>query len=154
MNLNVRISPFVFYLISLPALPYHPTDWLSASQPITQKTNTWTPAQGAQSQDPWSILVVRAVSKTTIIQAGNSDSAPPAWGAAELISTNNSTARSYVHDYSHHNYPGGTLTSSMSHVNIASNIAIFNAGITAANGVGKEYVLGEMNSASGEAQIV
>lgn len=37
----------------------------------------------------------------------------------------------------------------MSHVNIASNIAIFNGGITAANGVGKEYVLGEMNSASG-----
>lgn len=87
-----------------------------------------------------------ALNTQLIIQAGNSNSAPPTWGAAELIATENATAKSYVHDYAHHNYPGGTLTALMSHSDIASNVAIFNADVTAATGVGKEYVLGETNS--------
>jgi hypothetical protein len=84
-----------------------------------------------------------------IIQAGNSNSAPPTWGAAELIATENATAKSYVYDYAHHNYPGGTVTSLMSHSGIVSNMAQFDADITAAEGTGKAYVLGETNSVSG-----
>lgn len=81
-----------------------------------------------------------------IIQAGNSNAAPPTWGAAELIATENATAKSYVRDYAHHNYPGGTVESLMSHSNIASNVATFDADISAAVGTGKDYVLGETNS--------
>jgi hypothetical protein len=57
--------------------------------------------------------------------------------------------KSYVYDYAHHNYPGGTLTSLMSHSSISSNIAVFQADIAAAATTGKEYVLGETNSVSG-----
>lgn len=57
--------------------------------------------------------------------------------------------KSYVHNYAHHNYPGGTVTSLMSHANIAKNIAVFKADIAAAATTGKEYVLGETNSVSG-----
>jgi hypothetical protein len=87
-----------------------------------------------------------ALNSQQIIQAGNSNSAPPTWGAAELISTENSTAKSYVHDYAHHNYPGGTITSLMSHSTIASNVAVFKPDIAAAVAAGKDYVLGETNS--------
>ena len=53
---------------------------------------------------------------------------------------------SYVYDYAHHNYPGGTLEELMTHSGIVSNVAIFNADIAAANEAGKEYVFGETNS--------
>jgi hypothetical protein len=121
-------------------------DWLSDDQPLAVDSSSWTPAVDAQSQDNWDILVGEALDTTLIIQAGNSNSAPPTWGAAELIATENATARSYVHDYAHHNYPGGTLTALMSHSDIVSNVAIFNADISAATGAGKEYVFGETNS--------
>lgn len=87
-----------------------------------------------------------ALNAQDIIQAGNSNSAPPTWGAAELISTENSTVKSYVHDYAHHNYPGGTITSLMSHSTISGNIAVFKADVAAAVAAGKDYVLGETNS--------
>lgn len=48
---------------------------------------------------------------------------PPGWGAAELIATENSTAQSFVKSYSHHNYPGGTVKSLMSHSNVVKNVA-------------------------------
>lgn len=51
-----------------------------------------------------------------------------------------------MHDYAHHNYPGGTLESLMTHSNIVSNVAVFDADVAAATGTGKEYVLGETNS--------
>jgi hypothetical protein len=127
-------------------LTYHFPDWVGDDQPIAINAGTWTPAVDAQSQDNWDILVGEALNTTLIIQAGNSNSAPPTWGAAELIATENSTAKSYVHDYAHHNYPGGSLTSLMTHSNIVSNIAIFDADVTAATEAGKEYVLGETNS--------
>ena len=63
-----------------------------------------------------------------------------------MIATENATVQSYVHNYAHHNYPGGTLKSLMSHRDVVSNMAVFNADIAAANRVGKEYVLGETNS--------
>jgi hypothetical protein len=141
MSLNVRRAPF------FPARPTHYiTDWVSDDQPIAINAGTWTPAVDAESQDNWDILVGEALDTKRIIQAGNSNSAPPTWGAAELIATENATAKSYVHDYAHHNYPGGTLTSLMTHSNIVSNVAIFNADVAAATEAGKEYVLGETNS--------
>ncbi len=124
-------------------------DWLSDDQPIAKEAGTWTPAIDAASQDNWDILVGSAIGKTSIIQAGNSNSAPPTWGAAELIATENATSESYVHDYAHHNYPGGTLNSLMSHSDIVSNMAQFTADIAAAATTGKDYVLGETNSVSG-----
>jgi hypothetical protein len=54
--------------------------------------------------------------------------------------------RAYVHDYAHHNYPGGTVQSLMSHADIVSNLAVFTPDVKAATNVGKEYVLGETNS--------
>lgn len=121
-------------------------DWLSDDQPIAVNAGSWTPAVDAESQDDWDIAVGSALNAQQIIQAGNSNSAPPTWGAAELIATENSTAMSYVLDYAHHNYPGGTISSLMSHSGISSNIDIFSADIAAAVGAGKDYVLGETNS--------
>jgi len=123
-----------------------PEYWLSDGQEIATNTGIWTPATDAASQDDWDIRVGEALDTTLIIQAGNSNSAPPTWGAAELIATENSTVKQYVHDYAHHNYPGGTVTSLMSHSDIVSNLNTFTADIAAATNAGKEYVLGETNS--------
>jgi hypothetical protein len=124
-------------------------DYVSDKQPIAINSPSWTPAVDAESQDDWDIRVGSALHQKTIIQAGNSNSAPPTWGAAELIATENATAKSYVHDYAHHNYPGGTLSNLMSHKNIVSNLAIFKPEVAAAATTGKDYVLGETNSVSG-----
>lgn len=63
-----------------------------------------------------------------------------------MIPVLNSTARSYVADYAHHNYPGGTVTSLMRHSGIVSNMNKFKADVASAVAIGKEYVLGETNS--------
>lgn len=121
-------------------------DW-SGVQPIA--SGTWTPATDAASQNNWAIEVGSAIGKTNIIQAGNSNSAPPTWGAEELIATQNATVKQYVATYAHHNYPGGTVQSLMSHSNIVSNLDQFPDDIAAAVSTGKPYVLGETNSVSG-----
>lgn len=121
-------------------------DYPGAKQPVAVNAGSWTPAVDARSQDKWTITVGQALDSKNIIQAGNSNQAPPQWGAATLIATGNTTARSYVYDYSHHNYPGGTLTNLMSHSGIVKNMAPFKADVAAASGVGKDYVLGETNS--------
>lgn len=87
-----------------------------------------------------------ALGRKNIIQAGNSNASPPTWGSQELIATQNETVKQYVTTYSHHNYPGGTVQSLMSHSGIVSNIKQFDADIAAAVGVMKTYVLGETNS--------
>lgn len=87
-----------------------------------------------------------AIGRTDIIQAGNSNSAPPTWGSEELIATENATVKQYVATYAHHNYPGGTVQSLMSHSGIVSNIKQFDNDVAAAISVGKPYVLGETNS--------
>lgn len=120
-------------------------DWVSDGQPITSGIS-WTPAADAASQDNWDIQVGSALGKTNIIQAGNSNSAPPTWGAQELIATENSTVKQYVATYAHHNYPGGTVQSLMTHSGIVTNVEQFDADVSAALGVGKPYVLGETNS--------
>ncbi|KAI1327932.1 glycoside hydrolase family 79 protein [Xylariaceae sp. FL0255] len=124
-----------------------PEYWASDDQPIA--SGTWTPATDAASQNNWDILVGEAVDKEAIIQAGNSNASPPTWGAAELIATENSTVKEYVHDYAHHNYPGGTVASLMSHSGIVSNVNSFSTDVAAALGIGKQYVFGETNSVSG-----
>ncbi|KAI1845537.1 hypothetical protein JX265_011646 [Neoarthrinium moseri] len=122
---------------------YYPKD----GQPIA--SGAWSPAIDAASQNNWDILVGSAVNKKSIIQAGNSNASPPEWGAAELIATENSTVKEYVKTYAHHNYPGGSVTSLMSHSNIATNLHVFDADVSAALGEGKPYVFGETNSVSG-----
>ncbi|KAI1377033.1 glycoside hydrolase family 79 protein [Hypoxylon crocopeplum] len=116
-------------------------------QPIA--SGSWSPAIDAASQNNWDISVGSAVNKAPIIQAGNSNDSPPQWGAAELIATENSTVKQYVKTYAHHNYPGGTVTSLMSHRGISSNLHVFDADVAAALKEGKPYVFGETNSVSG-----
>ena len=124
-----------------------PEYWAGANQPIVVNNGgSWTPAEDAESQNEWGIRVGQALGKTSIIQYGNSNVAPPTWGAQELIVTMNATAESYAYDYSHHNYPGGSLTTLMSHANVVSNMNQFKADVAATVAVGKEYVLGETNS--------
>lgn len=121
-------------------------DYPGAGQPVATQYPTWNPAIDAQNQDDWDIRVGQALNMHNIIQAGNSNSDPPTWGAQELIATENDTVRSYVKDYAHHNYPGGTVTSLMSHAGIVNNMKKFGPDVAAANSVGKEYVYGETNS--------
>ncbi|KAK3490050.1 hypothetical protein B0T13DRAFT_514543 [Neurospora crassa] len=125
-----------------------PEYWVKDGQPITSGVN-WTPATDAASQNNWNIQVGSAVGKTNIIQAGNWNEAPPKWGAAQLIATENATVESYVRHYAHHNYPGGSIQSLMSHSAIAKNIHTFDTDIAAARAIGKQYVFGETNSVSG-----
>ncbi|KAG9238049.1 glycoside hydrolase family 79 protein [Amylocarpus encephaloides] len=124
-----------------------PEYYAGANQPVA--AGTWNPAADAKSQNLWVNQVGKALGSPSVIQAGNSNSDPPTWGAAELIRALDSTARSYVYDYSHHNYPGGTVTSLMSHSGIVNNMNKFVADVAAATAIGKEYVLGETNSVSG-----
>jgi len=124
-----------------------PEYWKSDGQPIA--SGTWDPATDAASQNNWDILVGDAVNRKDIIQAGNSNSLPPTWGAQELIATENATVKQYIKTYAHHNYPGGTIQSLMTHSTTVSNIHQFDADIAAALSVPKPYVFGETNSVSG-----
>lgn len=116
-------------------------------QPIA--SGSWSPAIDAASQNNWAILVGSAVNKAQIIQAGNSNDSPPTWGAAELIATENATVKQYIKTYAHHNYPGGSVTSLMSHKSISNNLHVFDADVAAALKENKPYVFGETNSISG-----
>ncbi|OTA98332.1 glycoside hydrolase family 79 protein [Hypoxylon sp. CI-4A] len=116
-------------------------------QPIA--SGSWSPAIDAASQNNWDITVGSALNKKEIIQAGNSNDSPPTWGAAELIATENSTVKQYVKTYAHHNYPGGSVNSLMSHKGISSNLHVFDADVSAALKENKPYVFGETNSVSG-----
>ena len=123
-----------------------PEYYAGAKQAIAVQAGSWTPEADAKSQNNWISAVGQALVTPAIIQAGNSNTDPPTWGAAELIKHLNSSSKSYVHDYSHHNYPGGTVTSLMSHSGIVNNMKKFKADVAAAVAVGKDYVLGETNS--------
>ncbi|KAK1987496.1 hypothetical protein LZ30DRAFT_745701 [Colletotrichum cereale] len=116
-------------------------------QPIA--SSTWDPAVDAASQNNWAIAFGDAIGRKCIVQAGNSNVLPPKWGAEELIGSGNATVRDYVRTYSHHNYPGGTVASLMSHASIANNIHLFDTDIASALAVEKPYVFGETNSVAG-----
>ncbi|KAJ8109392.1 hypothetical protein ONZ43_g6148 [Nemania bipapillata] len=124
-----------------------PEYYPSNGQPIA--AGSWTPAIDAASQNNWALSVGSALNRRDIIQAGNSNDSPPKWGAAELIATQNATVKQYIHDYAHHNYPGGTITSLMSHSGISRNLHVFDADVAAALKEGKQYIFGETNSVSG-----
>ncbi|KAI0121170.1 hypothetical protein BJ170DRAFT_148836 [Xylariales sp. AK1849] len=124
-----------------------PEYYSSAGQLVA--SGGWSPAIDAASQNNWDVSVGSAVNEKPIIQAGNSNESPPTWGAAELIATENSTVKQYVKTYAHHNYPGGTVTSLMSHADIVTNLHVFDADVAAALAEGKPYVFGETNSVSG-----
>ncbi|ORY66973.1 uncharacterized protein BCR38DRAFT_337365 [Pseudomassariella vexata] len=127
-----------------------PEYYASAGHPIT--SGGWSPTTDAASQNNWAVSIGSAVDRMPIIQAGNSNDAsgsPLTWGAAELIATQNTTVKQYVKTYAHHNYPGGTVTSLMSHSGISTNLHKFDGDIAAALRQGKPYVFGETNSVSG-----
>lgn len=109
----------------------------------------WTAAEDYASENDWDIRVGSALGRTGIIQAGNWFGTVSTWGAAAFLATENTTARQYVATYAHHDYPGGTVESLMAHANVASNIAGYATDIAAARAVGKPYVFGETNSATG-----
>lgn len=143
MNLNVRCKQA--HLEADGCADFCMTDWVKDGQPITSGVD-WTPATDAASQNDWNIRVGNAVGKTNIVQAGNWNEAPPKWGAAQLIATENATVKICVRHYAHHNYPGGSIQSLMSHSAISKNIHTFDADIAAARAIGKQYVFGETNS--------
>ncbi|ORX99033.1 glycoside hydrolase family 79 protein [Clohesyomyces aquaticus] len=122
-----------------------PEYFKSDGQPIAK--GTWNSATDAASQANWQIEVGGAVGN--IIQASNSLQSPPAWGAEQLLSVQNSTALGYVKTFSHHNYPGGSIQSLMDHRNVVKNVAGFKTDVEKARKAGKEYVFGETNSATG-----
>ncbi|KAK2032535.1 glycoside hydrolase family 79 protein [Colletotrichum zoysiae] len=122
-------------------------EYWAGVQPIA--SGNWGPIPDAKSQESWSIAVSDAIGRKSIVQAGNSNVPPPQWGAQELIRNTDPKVRDYVQTYSHHNYPGGTVASLMSHSNIASNIYQYNADIASALAVNKPYVFGETNSVAG-----
>ncbi|KAI3533867.1 hypothetical protein CSPX01_12487 [Colletotrichum filicis] len=122
-------------------------EYWSGVQPIA--AGGWSPALDAASQNHWDITVGNAIGKKNIIQAGNSNSLPPTWGAEELIASGNATVREYVKTYAHHNYPGGSVTGLMSHSSISSNVHLFDKDIASALAVNKPYVFGETNSVAG-----
>ncbi|KAK1752954.1 hypothetical protein QBC47DRAFT_431198 [Echria macrotheca] len=124
-----------------------PEYWVKDKQPIA--SGTWNNVADRASQNDWNIRVGSAIGRTGIIQAGNWNDAPPQWGAAGLIATENATVSQYVRHYAHHNYPGGSIQKLMTHSTTVQNVRGFNADIAAALAVGKEYVLGETNSVSG-----
>ncbi|KAI9051769.1 hypothetical protein LZ554_004036 [Drepanopeziza brunnea f. sp. 'monogermtubi'] len=127
-----------------------PEYYVQDGQPIALKAPVWNPAADAASQNNWILQAGTALGSKALFQAGNSNEAPPTWGAQELIATQNDSVKSHVHDYAHHNYPGGgTVASLMSHAGIAANMGLFAADIAAARSTGKDYVLGETNSVSG-----
>src|SRR5512142_3068084 len=95
-------------------------DYKKDGQPIA--AGTWNPATDAASQNNWAVSVGTAVGKKTIIQAGNSNDAPPTRGADELNATQNPTVRENGKNYAHHTYPGGSVTRLMSHSGISSNL--------------------------------
>ncbi|KAL1904157.1 hypothetical protein Sste5344_010137 [Sporothrix stenoceras] len=125
-----------------------PEYFANADQAITDGIS-WTPAADAASQDNWDIWVGAAIAKKAIIQAGVWLSSPSTWGNAELIATENTTAQEYVGTYCHHNYPGGTVQGLMTHINVVKNVEVYSSDISSALGVGKPYVFGETNSATG-----
>ncbi|KAM7221975.1 hypothetical protein V8F06_002726 [Rhypophila decipiens] len=123
---------------------YYPKD----GQPIA--AGTWNPSVDVASQNSWMIRVGSAVGRKNIIQAGNWNAAAPTWGAANLIAAENATVRQYVRHYAHHNYPGGTIQSLMTHPTTVKNVRTqFEADVAAVLRTGREYVLGETNSVSG-----
>src|SRR5450432_3703224 len=144
MNQNVNSSTRYCLSASLNADSW--LDYLDAGQPIAVDAGSWNPAVDAASQNDWDIRVGQAINRHEIIYAGNSNSLPPKWGAAELIATENDTVKSFVKAYAHHNYPGGSLDSLMSHARISNNLEIFKNDIAATNSEGKEYIFGEANS--------
>ncbi|TDZ30609.1 Endo-beta-1,4-glucanase D [Colletotrichum trifolii] len=95
-------------------------EYWAKTQPTA--SDAWDPAIDAASQNEWAIIVGNAIDKKDIVQAGNSNSLPPRWGAQELIASGNITAREFVRTYSHHNYPGGNVSSLMSHSNTVNNV--------------------------------
>lgn len=120
------------------------SDWVKDKQPIA--SGTWNPATDAASQNNWNVRVGNAVGKTNIIQAGNWNDAPPTWGAAQLIATENTTVKQYVRHFAHHNYPGGNIQKLMTHPTTVKSIQVFDADIAAVRRTGREYVFGETNS--------
>jgi hypothetical protein len=128
------------------ALSIQKIDYTKDGQKIAKHPSGWSPTIDANSQGEWQVAIGKVLGKDRIVQASNSLTNPPAWGAAQLLGVQNATAVSYIKTFSHHNYPGGDIKSLMSHVNIARNVNVFREDIKKANGIGREYVFGETNS--------
>ncbi|QSZ32379.1 hypothetical protein DSL72_001953 [Monilinia vaccinii-corymbosi] len=121
-----------------------PEYYAGARQPIA--ANGWSPAIDAASQNAWAKVVGTSIQAGNIIQAGNFQEGPPTWGNAQLIASESAEVRGYIRNYAHHNYPGGSVQSLMSHSGIVRNLAPLGNDAKAATAVGKQYVLGETNS--------
>ncbi|CAL3970494.1 unnamed protein product [Diplocarpon coronariae] len=124
-----------------------PENYKSYNRPIASGAGVWDPATDAQSQNNWIEEAGKVLLLSDFFQAGNFIEAPPTWGASELIATQNDSVKSYVRSYAHHHYPVGSVRDLMSHRNITDSLEVFRPEISAATAAGKDFVLGEANTA-------
>lgn len=113
---------------------------------MKQYGGVWNADIDAQSQNDWVLRIGQAISTTSIMEQSNSLKDPPAWGAAQLLATQNTTVQQYVRTFAHHAYPGGDTTTLMQHGSTVSKFQVYKADIALATAAGKEYVFGETNS--------
>ncbi|RAL11820.1 glycosyl hydrolase family 79 C-terminal domain-containing protein [Aspergillus homomorphus CBS 101889] len=127
-------------------------NFFSSSDPIANG-KSWTAAADAVSQVSWQKSVGAALDKTSIIQAG------VFFGLGSYEVTNlvddeeDAAATQYVRSFCHHYYPYSASTADlnglMSHADIVDGVTAFQAQVSAAHDLDKDFVMGETNSATG-----
>jgi len=126
-------------------------EFYAAGSPIIPSGQTWSPSLDAASQNAW---FSQAGPQLGELFQGAVYLQEPTWGTAELV-PKLSTGTQYIKTFSGHSYPqsacGGAstnLTQLMNHPSIVSYTSRYKSEAAAAHGIGKNYFLGETNSAT------
>ncbi|PWY75493.1 hypothetical protein BO70DRAFT_388742 [Aspergillus heteromorphus CBS 117.55] len=128
-------------------------DFYTSSDPIADG-QTWTATLDAESQVSWQASVSSGLGdETAFTQAG------VFFGLGSFEVTNlvpeeeDTNSTQYVRSFCHHYYPQSASTADldelMSHEEIVEGVAEYQAQITAAKDLDKDFVFGETNSATG-----
>ncbi|GKZ26880.1 hypothetical protein AbraCBS73388_003269 [Aspergillus brasiliensis] len=127
-------------------------NFFTSSDPIADG-QSWTAAADAASQVSWQASVGSALDETSFTQAGvffDLDTFTVS-NLAEKEEDTDSTQ--YVRSFCHHYYPQSASTADldelMSHTEIVEGVSEFQSQVVAAQGLNKDFVMGETNSATG-----
>ncbi|CZS96294.1 uncharacterized protein RCO7_04959 [Rhynchosporium graminicola] len=124
-------------------------NFFTASDPIAGGS-AWTATREYASLVSWQSAIGSALSTTNIFSAGVYFGVSPMNNKA--LAAVEGSALGYVKDFSSHNYPQSQSTANlaalMSHSGIASQVAPYRSEYSAAKSAGKDYVMGETNSAT------
>jgi len=127
-------------------------EFYSAGSPIIPSGQTWSPSADAASQNSWFSQAGPQLGE--LFQAAVYLQ-EPTWGTAELIPKLNTGGVKYIKTFSGHSYPqsacGGAstnLTQLMNHPSIVTYTSRYKSEAAAAHSSGKNYFLGETNSAT------